>query len=619
MEKHSKGIYKKKNLFAPIKAWKYALRKPVTVPMEDIFDKPRVGPKNSRGFHVNDWEKCIGCGTCAEVCPTEAINMVKRSDVANEEGSHPERPTIDYGRCCFCALCVDICTTGSLNMTREYLHNSADAEDFYRMPTEDSINGEGTGFGYQKTDDSNLLDLIRPNMVMENSSRKKSFIEIIKGYSLEQAKIEASRCVGCEVCTKTCPANMHIPQYIDAIWNGDIEEGLKLLYKTNPLPGVCGSICTHTCESVCSIGKLGEPVAIRWLKRYIVDNAPEEMYDKVIMEPVSKTGEGKIAVVGGGAAGMSASYYLRTLGYDVDLYEAKDKVGGVVRYGAPTYRLPEERLDKDVDLLEKIGVKFHVNTKVGVDISLEEISKDHDAVFLSTGFPLSRSIPIPNIEHKDVRYAMELLAGARDYKRGSLEMPDISEDIVVIGGGNVAFDVGRTLERLQQEKYGKSNVNMVSLETRDILPADLEEIEEGEEEGLHYFFGNGPVAVVLDDEDASDSVITGLKVKCCVSVFNKEGGFAPEFDEEKIQIIPASQVYVSIGQMNDHPYFSEEMLSKIEVNRGKVKTEENGQVIGLNWLFAGGDIVNGPDIIHGVADGHRAARGIDELLQNKKK
>lgn len=617
MGKHSKGIYKKKNFFSPIKAWKYALKKPVAIPMDDIFKNPRVAPENARGFHVNDWDKCIGCGTCAEICPTEAIRMVKRGDVADAEGAHPERPTIDYGRCCFCALCVDICTTGSLSMTREYLHNSENPEDYYLMPTETSINQEGTGFGYQKTEESDLLDLERVEMAMEDETRRDSFIEILKGYSMEQAKIEASRCVGCEVCTKTCPANMHIPQYIDAIWKGDLEEGLEMLYKTNPLPGVCGSICTHKCEGVCSIGQRGDAIAIRWLKRYIVDNAPEEMYDKVIMEPVSKSGEGKIAVVGGGASGMSCSYYLRTLGYDVDLYEAQGKVGGVVRYGAPLYRLPEERLDKDVDLLEKIGVKFHVNTEVGKDISLEEIKNSHDAVFLSTGFPKSRSLPIPNIGHKDVKYAMELLSGTREYQRGLADMPEITEDIVVIGGGNVAFDVARTLLRLQIQKFGKSNVNVVSLETRDILPADLEEHVEGEEEGLNYFFGNGPVAIEVDEEGADNAVITGLKVQKCLSVFDDEGRFSPKFDENDTQVIGASQVYVCIGQMNDHPYFTEEVLDKIDIDRGKIKTDENGHVDGLDWLFAGGDIVHGPDIINGVADGHRGAKAIDGYLQKK--
>lgn len=602
---------KKRNFFSPIKAWKYAFEKPVTLPLEDIVQKPRVGPPNSRGFHVNDWDKCIGCGTCAEICPTEAIKMVKRTELKDEQGAHPERPTIDYGRCCFCALCVDICSTASLNMTKEYVFNKRNFADFYRMPTAETINNEGIGFGYQKTADSDLLDLKRADMAHEvNGTAKSSFIEIVKGYSKKQAIIEASRCVGCEVCTKTCPVNMNIPQYISSVWKDNIEEGLGLLYETNPLPGVCGSICTHKCEGVCAIGKRGEPVAIRWLKRYIVDNAPEEIYEKVIMERVTEKGMGRIAVIGGGPAGMSASYYLRTLGYEVDLYEAQALVGGVVRYGAPLYRLPEDRLNKDVDLLVKIGVEFHVNTTVGKDISLEQIKSKYDAVFLATGFPLSRSLNIANIEHTDVRYAVKLLADARDYLRGVAEMPDIAEKVVVIGGGNVAFDVARTIVRLQEERYGASHVSLVALETRDILPADLEEINEGEEEGLSYHLGFGPQAI-----EVVGGKIKGLKAIKCLAVFDESGQFNPKYDETQEVLLEGTQIYISVGQMNEHPYFTDELLAQVKMLRGKVKVNNASQVEGLPWLFAGGDIVHGPDIIRGIADGHRAAKGIDEYLR----
>ncbi len=604
----------KKRFFAPIKAWKYAVKKPVTVAMEDIFDHPRVGPKNSRGFHVNDQEKCIGCGTCSEICPTEAIRMIPIAGLPDEQGSKPERPTIDYGRCCFCALCVDICTTGSMQMTREYLYNSPNPDDYYLMPTDDSINGEDTGFGYEKTAETDLLDLERVEMVHEiPEKRKDSFIEIIRGFSKEQAKIEASRCVGCEICTKRCPAHMNIPEYIDAVWRDDMEDGLALLYKTNPLPGVCGSICTHKCEEVCSIGQRGEPIAIRWLKRYIVDNSPDEIYEKVVTEPVSKSGVGRVAIVGGGPAGISCSYYLRTLGYDVDLYEKTSHIGGVARYGGPNYRLPEARLNKDTDVLTKIGVYIHVNTRVGEDITIDALRDNHDVIFLSAGMPDSRPLNIPGMDHENIRYAMKLLKQTKDYQRGEDECPDVNQRIVVIGGGNVAFDVGRTVSRLQYEVFGKSDTTMVSLETRDILPADIEEIEEGEEEGLKYEFGNGPVEVVIEK-----GKIAGLKVKKCLSVFDETGKFNPSFDEKDTKVIPCDQVYVAIGQMSDHVYFTDELEAQIELNRGKVAVDENGQAVGVPWLFAGGDIIKGPDIVNAVADGHNAAVGIDAYLQGQK-
>lgn len=600
----------KKRFFAPIKAWKYAFKKPVSVSMEDLFEKPRVGPANSRGFHVNDHEMCIGCGTCSEICPTEAIHMIPMASIEEKEGTKPERPAIDYGRCCFCALCVDICTTGSLNMTKEYLYNSASADDYYLMPSEESINGEGTGFGYQKTEESDLLDLERAEMEHESPKvRKDSFIEIIRGYSAEQAKIEASRCVGCEICTDTCPAHMNIPQYINSVWENNMEEGLSILYKTNPLPGVCGSICTHKCESVCSIGSRGEPVAIRWLKRYIVDNSPDDVYEKAVISPVSAKGKGKVAVIGAGSAGISASYYLRTMGYEVDLYEKMPMIGGVARYGAPVYRLPEERVNKDTDVLEKIGINIHVNTKIGEDISMDELKNTHDAVFLSTGMPDSRGLNIPGMDHENIRFAMKFLEMSKVYKRGEGECPDVDKEIIIIGGGNVAFDVARTASRLQYEIHGASNTHVVSLEGREVLPADLEEIEEGEEEGLKYHFGNGPIEVVIENEK-----IVGLKVKKCLCVFDEEGKFNPSFDEDDVQIIPGNQIYVAIGQMADHLYFTGPLEEKIEMVRGKIKVDDVGQVEGVPWLFAGGDITKGPDIITGVADGHSAAIGIDLYL-----
>jgi len=377
----------KKSFFAPIKAWKYLFKKPVTVPLEDIFDNPRKAHDNYRGFHVNDWEKCIGCGTCSEICPTKAINMVERDELPDAEGSKPERPAIDYGRCCFCGLCVDICTTGSLNLTKEYLHNSPDPEDFYYMPDEQGIHGVKHELGYVKTEDSDLLDLERKIMThVSSEDRLDSFVEIIKGYSKEQAIAEASRCVECGICTKTCPANMNIPEYIRAIWEDDFEEALEQVYKTNPLPSVCGRICTHKCEFSCALSNRGEAVAIRWLKRYIVDNSPDEVYEKAVLSNVTKEVDGSIAIIGSGPAGLSAAYYLVTLGYKVDVYEAMPLAGGVMRYGIPKYRLPDTSIDKDISFIEKLGVKIYTNTEVGKDITLTELKEKYDAVFSGTGF-----------------------------------------------------------------------------------------------------------------------------------------------------------------------------------------------------------------------------------------
>lgn len=603
-----------KSFFAPTKAWKYLGKKPVTIDKKDVFENPREAADRYRGFHTNDWDMCIGCGTCGEICPTNAINMLVIPTLEDEDNKLNERPAIDYGRCTFCALCVDICTSDSLGMSKEYIHISREIDTFFFLPEIDGIHRIVFDSGYQRDEVSELLDLERYEMEhVHAEDRKDSFIEIVKGFSKDMAIAEASRCISCGICTDTCPAQMNIPEYIAGVYQEDHAEAIDQIYKTNPLPGVCGAICTHKCETVCALSNRGEAIAIRWLKLYAVHNAPEDIYSEKVKEKVTGDADGKIAIVGAGPAGLSAAFYLRTLGYDVDVYEQEKKLGGVLRYGIPSYRLPDATLDQDLKYFEEIGIKFHTETRIGKDITMDQLENDFDAVFLGTGYTLSRALRMENSDHEQVKYAMKFLAEARDYARGDGEMPDITESLVIIGGGNVAFDVARTAVRLQEIKYGKSDVSMAALEGRDVLPADLEEIEEGEEEGIKYSFGYGPQSIVVED-----GKLTGLKTWKVKAIFDAEGRFNPTFDESDERIIASEQVYIAIGQMQDFEYFNGKMNDKIEVNRGKVTVGEGGQIKELPWLFAGGDIVRGPDAINGIATGHDSATAIDEYLSKKK-
>lgn len=607
---------KKSSIFAPFSGWKYLFRKPVTIPMDDIFKNPRESQDNYRGFHVNDWNKCIGCGTCSEVCPTNAITMAKRAELPDVNGSLPERPVVDYGRCCFCGLCVDICTSGSLSMTKEYLYNSADPEDFIFMPGDKDITGRETKAGYVKDGDSDLLDLDRTHMdEITLDGRKQSFIEIIQGYSKAQAKAESARCVACGICTKTCPAHMNIPEYIESVWKDDLSEGLEFLYKTNPLSAVCGRICTHKCESACAISHRGEAIAIRWLKRYIMDNVPEEAFESLIAAQVSQKADGKIAIIGSGASGLSAAYYLGALGYRVDVYEKNPLVGGPMRYGVPRYRLPDAALDHDIAMIEKLGVRFITNTEVGKDIGFNDLKAKYDAVFMATGYPYTRKLKIEGEDHQDVIMAMDFLAEASDYASGKGPMPNIKDSVTVVGSGNVAFDVARTLVRLQNEKFGEVHVNMMALEQRDQIPADEEEVLEGTEEGIIMNLGCGPQRI---DIDLETGVVTGIQGWVCTRLFDENNRFSPEFDYNSQICIVSRQVYLAVGQMPDLSYVPDEVLKQIPMNRGKIQVDENNQVLGLPWLYSGGDLIRGMDVINGVADGHKAAIGIDHYLNSRK-
>jgi glutamate synthase (NADPH/NADH) small chain len=535
--------------------------------------------------------------------------LVPVEGIETKSGDSGLRPMVDYGRCCWCALCVDICTTDSLRLTNAYTWVDTDADNFRFIPGVDKKEWDDKEEGWRKPEPNyNFYGKERVHMSeLHADERKDSFIEFVKGYSKDQAQQEADRCVSCGICTATCPAHMGIPEYIKAIRNDDMEEGMRILYETNPLPEICGRICTHKCEDVCSVGNTGEALSIRWLKRYIADQIPadtEKYKDILGTGDIAKNGR-KIAIIGSGPSGLSAAHYLALLGYTCTIYEKLPEAGGMMRYGIPSYRLPYDQIDKDIDYIKALGVEFVYNTNIGTDITLEQLEKDYDAVFSGTGLHLGRSTRIPGSDHANVYQSVDLL---RDIVTGA-EVP-VEKRVVVIGGGNVAMDITRSMARLQMEKYGEVNVIATSLEDEEHMPADREEIVEAREEGCEIIPGYGPQEVVIED-----GKVKGLKVWKCLSIFDEKGAFNPKFDQSDERIFEGDMVIESIGQGMDLSYLTDEIKAKIEFNnRGRIVVNEDFQAKGLPWLFVGGDIIEGPDVIHGIANGHRAAMGIDDFL-----
>ncbi len=605
-----------KDVLYPFTAWKNILKEPVTIRHPEKVE----GSDRYRGFHTNDIEKCIGCGTCEEICQNAAIDLVPVEGIEAKPGDSGLRPRVDYGRCCWCALCVDICTTNSLGMSNNFRwsvegENQGEGNEAHGTPDDYRfiIGAEDKYWdkaekGYRKPDN---YDLTPPDRIpmdhLGPAERSSSFVEMMKGYSKKQALKEADRCVECGLCTATCPAHMGIPAYIRAIREDNLEEGLRILYDTNPLPEVCGRICTHKCETVCSIGHKGDPLSIRWLKRYIADNVPSEKYKEILgTDKIEQNGK-KVAVVGAGPSGLSAAHYLANMGYQVTIFEALPKPGGMMRYGIPEYRLPYDQIDKDIDYIVSLGVEIRTNCKVGKEISLEELKNQYDAVFAGTGLHLGRSTRIENSDHKKVYQSIDLL---RSISLG--EEIYVPEKIVVIGGGNVAMDITRSLARIQLQKYGKVDITTTCLEPEDGMLADEEEVVEAREEGAVITPAYGPQRIEIEDSET----LKGLEVAKCLYIFDEEGRFNPKFDLEDKRFYQADMIVESIGQASDLTYFPEDVNLEFSPRR-QIVADPDYQAKNEPWLFVGGDIAKGPDVINGIANGHLAAIGIDRYLKEK--
>jgi glutamate synthase (NADPH/NADH) small chain len=587
-----------KDLLSPFFVWQRAFEKPYTT-IRPTLDRP--GAPAYRGFHINITETCVGCGSCHEICQNQAIDMVAVEEFEGRRGDSGLRPRFDYGRCCWCGLCVDICTAASLRMSNEYAWMSEDPNAFHFTAGVDEKSWQDNEHGYRRAEGYHLYPPKRVEMeILPPEESIKSFDEVTLGYSIEQAKKEADRCVECGICVATCPAHMDVPDYIHSIRDGDYEKGLQLMYRTNPFPATCGRICTRQCETVCPVGILGEPVAIRWLKRFIVDQVDKKDYKRILNDQIGDS-EFKVAIIGAGPGGLSAAYYLRKQGHAVTVYESEKSGGGMLRYGVPSYRLPDAELDKDIDYIVSLGVDIKFNKQVGKDIKFEKLLKDYDAVFMSTGLSVPSSMRIHGEQHQRVLSGLQILADVANGRD-----PGIGSKVAVIGGGNVAMDAARVSRRFGAE------VTILYRRRIADMPADLEEIHESQEEGCTIVQQAIPVEII--DADKPQQVV--IKWGEAEMVNDPKGGRPrPVLQEDRMHTETYDCIISAIGQGSNLDYLSKEVQAQLAVEWGKFTPGEY-QHTALEKVFVGGDFANQTaDAISAIEDGHHAARGINRFLK----
>ena len=444
--------------------------------------------------------------------------------------------------------------------------------------------------------------------------RARNFDEVALGYSEEQAVAEANRCLNCQnpLCRTGCPVSVRIPEFIAKVVERDFDAAYDILTSTNSLPAVCGRVCPQEkqCESKCIRGKKGESVAIGRLERFVADchNAKKEKAPVVVPESNGH----KIAVIGSGPSGLTCAGDLRKMGYDVTIFEAFHKSGGVLVYGIPQFRLPKEIVQVEIDNLVAMGVKIVNNAVIGKSETVDELFEDgFEAVYIGSGAGLPQFLHIPGENLLGVYSANEILTRTNLMKayRDDYDTPlKHFHNVAVVGGGNVAMDAARVAKRL-----GDGHVYITYRRGMDELPARKEEVEHAVAEGIEFQLLNNPVSVVGDENGR----VTGIElIRQELGEPDEKGRRSPVPVEGSNWVLPCDAVIIAIGT-SPNPLIRSTTPNLNITRKGAIETDENGKT-SREGIFCGGDAATGAaTVILAMGAGKTGAKSIDEYIKSK--
>ncbi len=480
----------------------------------------------------------------------------------------------DAKSCVACGRCVEVCPAGAVKLGQKLCQKST---------------GEVPEYPRQELPDATKWDYTKWSPDYRNKNR-------IETYD-----------TGTAPCKTACPAHVAVQGYLKLAAQGRYTEALALIKRENPLPAVCGRICNRRCEDACTRGRVDEAIAIDEVKKFIAqrDLDAATRYIPPVVTPTRNGGfDQKVAIIGAGPAGLSCAFYLAEKGYKPVIFEKRERPGGMLTYGIPSFKLEKDVIEAEVEVIRAMGAEIRYGVEVGRDVTLAELREQGFAAFyVAIGCQGGRLPGIPGQDAAGVWTAVDFLAAYTDQTEGTAEPMGRT---VVVGGGNVAIDAARVSART-----GAPAVDMLCLESREEMPASDEEVEEATEDGVKIACGWGPKEVLTDEAGK----VRGIVFKRCTRVFNDEGRFAPEYDESDLRTIECDQVVFAIGQAIEWGNLLEGSAVELGRGQGAVADPQTYQTAEPD-IFVGGDVYTGPKFaIDAIAAGHEAAVSIHRFVQ----